>query len=593
MPGTRKKLPSTVALILLLVSCQLAPVWAAPGGAVSILEGIVRNESGTPLVGAVVSLFKENWTDKPLFTVKSGRDGAFSLSDVKPGRYIISIVKSGYQPTSYSILAPLQNNPLFVILKNLSSDEQNTGNWDVATVLRSSKDRGLIFRSSPNAPEPPSGRRLLTEADKKSTGRSGQVQFTTSQPLNPLGYSVWPNPIGTGFSTRFAYVEPLGGNNSYIVTGLLTTGTDSQYRLKNIVNYHVSDKHKLQLNLSYNKAGEKARAIHDLGGVDANALENDILKTIEPIQNISVGIQDYFKIAEPLTLVYGFDIDYSKSNRKAAHISPRFQVFFNPVEDLSFRFQLNSDRVSHDQTIALPEGDLISLHTPLNIAKVNNSAFTNRVDHMEAGFSFFLGDNTNLEVSSFLDEVAGSGYPFVAILKSPETGTSPFPLVPSEMAESQGFRFNLTHSWTQAISTSVLYIYGSGAELTSAGLQKPVISDLSSQINNRYFNVLAASINARFEKTGTDLTAVYRRADGNPLSPIDAYSDFYDVTDNSLSVFVRQSIPLFETSIGKWEAIVDIRNILNQGVQVYETTSGDLILVRAPRTLRGGISFRF
>ncbi|HOT01929.1 MAG TPA: carboxypeptidase-like regulatory domain-containing protein, partial [Acidobacteriota bacterium] len=143
------------------MSCQLAPLWAAPGGSVSILEGIVRNESGTPLVGAVISLFKENWTDKPLFTVKSGRDGAFSLSDVKPGRYIISIVKSGYEPTSYSILAPLQNNPLFVILKNLSSDEQNPGNWDVATVLRSSKDRGLIFRASPNAPEPPPGRRPL------------------------------------------------------------------------------------------------------------------------------------------------------------------------------------------------------------------------------------------------------------------------------------------------------------------------------------------------------------------------------------------------------------------------------------------------
>ena len=82
MSGTWKKLPSTIALILLLVYCQLAPVWAAPGGSVSILEGIVRNESGTPLVGAVVSLFRENWTDKPLFTVKSGRDGAFSLSDV-------------------------------------------------------------------------------------------------------------------------------------------------------------------------------------------------------------------------------------------------------------------------------------------------------------------------------------------------------------------------------------------------------------------------------------------------------------------------------------------------------------------------------
>jgi hypothetical protein len=593
MPGTWKKILSAVALGVLLVHCQAGAVCAAPDAPNSILEGIVRNEAGTPLVGAVISLFRENWTDKPLTTAKSGRDGSFSLDAITPGRYIISIVKSGYQPSSYSILAPLQNNPLFIILKNLTSDEQNAGNWDVATVLRSSKDKSLIFRANPNVPEPPASRRILTEADKKSSGRSGQVQFTTSQPLNPLGYTVWPNPIGTGFSTRFAYVEPLGGNSSYIVTGLLTTGTDSQYRLKNIVNYHVSDKHKLQLNLSYNKAGEKARAIHDLGAVDANALENDILKTIEPIQNINVGIQDFFKIAEPLTLVYGFDIDYSKSGRKSAHVSPRFQVFFNPVEDVSFRFLLNSDRVSHDQSVVLPEGELVSLYSPINVAKINNNAFVNRVNHMEAGAHFFLGDNTRLEVSSFLDEVAGSGYPFVAILKSPESGTTQFPIVPSSTADSQGFRFNLTHSWTQAISTSVLYIYGSGAELVTPEGGTPSISDLSAQVSNRYFNVLSASVNARIEKSGTDLTAVYRRADGNPLSPIDAYSDYYDVTDNSLSLFIRQSIPIFETSFGKWEAIVDIRNILNQGVQVYETTSGDLILVRVPRTLRGGISFRF
>lgn len=112
-------------------------------------------------------------------------------------------------------------------------------------------------------------------------------------------------------------------------------------------------------------------------------------------------------------------------------------------------------------------------------------------------------------------------------------------------------------------------------------------------MKNRYFNVVSASVDTSIQKTGTNIAAVYRRTDGTPLTPIDLHSDKYEISDNSLNVFIRQSIPIFNGSFGKWEAIVDIRNILNQGVQAFESPNGDLILVRASRSFRGGISFRF
>jgi hypothetical protein len=212
---------------------------------------------------------------------------------------------------------------------------------------------------------------------------------------------------------------------------------------------------------------------------------------------------------------------------------------------------------------------------------------------MELGLSFLLDERTDLEITSFIDEVAGSGYPFVAILKNPISQGIDRPLIPDEKNDSHGFRFNLTRRWSSSISTSVLYIYGSGTELEQKSDLFSNIQDWTSSLKRRFFNTFSTSINANFESSGTDVAAVYRRTTGKSMMPMDPHSNYYNAQDNSLSVFIRQSIPLFQNSVGRWEAILDIRNILNQGISVYQTPTGDLILVRSPRSFRGGISFRF
>jgi len=567
-------------------------VLGAPNPAGDGLEGFVRNETGNPLAGAIISLFKENWNDKALLTTKSQRDASFLLSSLRPGKYVLNIVKMGYEPTTYSLVAPLQNSPLFIILKAISQEEASAKNWDFDTVLRASTDKNPIFRVTGATPAP-GGRKALKPGDQKPATRGGQIQVSAISPLSPMNYSVFPSSLGSGFSTRFAYVEPLSVNSNFIVTGLITTGVDSEHRIRSIINYKASNKHKLQLTAGYDKMGAKKQAVHQLGQVDAAALENDILDTIEPIQNINLGIQDYFQIFEPLKIVYGFDINYNNVGRGTTRISPKFQLYLDPVESVQFRFLLNTDRVTRATTMILPEGEVVTLSSPYQVAKGNDKAFGSSVNHLESGVSFLFGENTNLEISSFLDEVAGSGFPFVAILKNPQSETVQYPFIPSEMSNSRGFRLNLTRKWSRFLTTSVLYVYGSAAEYQAPELAMATPDGKAAALDNRFFNVVSAGVNASIPKTGTDLAAVYRYSDGNPLTPVDAYSNHYDVADNSLNVFVRQTIPLFKGTLGRWEAILDIRNILDQGIQIYETVSGDLILVRSTRSIRGGINFRF
>jgi hypothetical protein len=58
---------------------------------------------------------------------------------------------------------------------------------------------------------------------------------------------------------------------------------------------------------------------------------------------------------------------------------------------------------------------------------------------------------------------------------------------------------------------------------------------------------------------------------------------------------VRQVIP-FPDLLGfspRLEALLDLRNVLNHDIGLLHTDMGDYLLVRNPRTVRGGISLVF
>lgn len=576
---------ATLALILLLT---LLPGggWSQAAPPVKPWTGVVRNQAGLPLVGALVSAFKDNWTGKPVATAASQRDGAFTLNGLTPGRYILNVVKAGYEPLSFAMLAPSRDNPVVVVLRNLAQNNTDRKNWDLNTVLRTSTDRNLIFRNKTQdrpaeTPRPPRSGVNMTAV------RSGNLQLTAIQPLAsmPLGNS--QPSLAPGLSTQFAYIEPVSGSSSFVVTGTLTTGQDRQYRIRNTMNFNISKGHKLQVNMGVDRI-EGPRPSASKQGQGA-ALETQILSTIQPLENINLGIQDYFRIAEPLTLVYGFDLNINPTGgRDATVVLPRFQLYLNPAADVNFKFGVNTQRVTRDSQLRLAEGQVANLAPPVGL-NPETCSFANRITHLETGLSFLLGSKTTLEVSSFLEEVAGSGFPFVVILKSPENSMLAFPQVPDRLNDSRGFRLSLSHRISNRVNTSILYVYSSGLEYAT----RPNPADLSAGLSQRFFRTLSTSLQANIPGAGTDITATYRHSSGNSLTPLDPYSNYYDTGDKSLSLFIRQPLPLFGKSHTKWEAIMDIRNILNQGVKAYETTTGDLILVRSARSVRGGINFRF
>jgi len=58
---------------------------------------------------------------------------------------------------------------------------------------------------------------------------------------------------------------------------------------------------------------------------------------------------------------------------------------------------------------------------------------------------------------------------------------------------------------------------------------------------------------------------------------------------------IRQAIPLpeFMGSAGRWEALVDVRNLFDQGGDVIRASDGEVVLTRNPRSLRFGLNLNF
>jgi hypothetical protein len=58
------------------------------------------------------------------------------------------------------------------------------------------------------------------------------------------------------------------------------------------------------------------------------------------------------------------------------------------------------------------------------------------------------------------------------------------------------------------------------------------------------------------------------------------------------NVLIRQPIPVpdWMRTSGKWEALVDVRNLFDQRLDRIATTDGEVLLTRNPRSLRFGLN---
>lgn len=540
----------------------IPPLFATSG----TIEGTVKDEGGLPLVGAVVSLFATVAPAK-VFVAESDAAGRFKISGLEPGEYWLRASRHGFQPAPRSRVKvePGKNVVLDLMLQALGPAESNDPrNWDLQTVLRTAPDRRLIFRELPGsfAPE-----------GVPSDPEQGAFELTSAVG----GGEMFPS-----MAANLGYVRPLNENIRMIMAGQFGAGGDL-WKIKNTLNYRLDEGQSVNLSLSYGKTGSLSQL--------ADRAPN------REVESLSLSLESVKRLFDLLTVVYGFEYDILKLDQKHSFLAPELQLFVAPDEKTLVKAIFTARRNSRYNTVSLPSGELVSLDNQVYYV-LREQARAAAPYHYEFGLVRRLPDSSSLEISIYADKMRG-GAPLLAFIESERrAGPQIFWLEP-EQAGSHGLRLVYNRRLCSFLSGSVAYLYANSAGFVEAN---NYAADLSSiQINEligkENFHAVTAQLDFVLNSTGTNITTLVKLIPGHdPVAALDFFSDSRDVANGGFNLFIRQHIPLpdfLNLSAGRWEALLDMRNLLDQETKLFLTRSGQILIAKNPRSFRGGVAFKF
>ena len=131
-------------------------------------------------------------------------------------------------------------------------------------------------------------------------------------------------------------------------------------------------------------------------------------------------------------------------------------------------------------------------------------------------------------------------------------------------------------------------VYSVGGVLAPGEDTGGVLRDSLQMVTRQGFG---ANLSARVPRLGTKVLAGYKWIEGPAVSRLDSYGESLYQMDPFLHIAVRQQLPKFAP--GRWEAMADCENLLAQGYVPMSTRDGQVTVVPAFRTFRGGLSVQF
>jgi hypothetical protein len=151
---------------------------------------------------------------------------------------------------------------------------------------------------------------------------------------------------------------------------------------------------------------------------------------------------------------------------------------------------------------------------------------------------------------------------------------------------SWGTRAALRERLTDDLELTTIYAF-SGALVPVADVEGGLRDILRTSAKHS----AAANLTGKLPATKTQLTVGYKWVNGLALSRVDPYGEaIYDMNP-FLHIGIRQPLPW--PTVGHWEANAECDNLLAQGNVPISTRDGQVILVPAFRSFRGGLSLQF
>jgi hypothetical protein len=553
----------------------------SPSKTLATISGIVTDNKGNPLAGALVSLLREGAVKQTVKHTLTDRQGRF-IAKVTPGRYGIKAIATGFSEVAFNAV-DVQASQELVYKFNLEPvgygntlPERRRDRDDVKWTLRSAQTRRSIFQVDGTEDATV---RAVADAEAMESAPEAQAESVSS---SSRIHGVIENYFATnGFGApyvglNFAVSAPIS-DQVELIFAAQTGSEDAPERLEAATRFRVGERHKVGVTASglrYEAPVWTARAGEhgDLAG------------------QVSLRAVDEWIVRDGIVIVMGLDYSRFIGAGGAQSFTPRFGIQFdaNARTRVKAAFASGGDDDGIQSVATFENEQVVFRRQALRpVAYVDGQAVLERSHRLEFGIERVLDNSSNVEATAFFDTTTGRGVGLLSFPASAFSGDAgdAFASVANQQGSARGVRVVYTRRLNRVWTASAGYAFGRGQRLSSEGFSSP-----AELFENGFFQTAALQVGAGFH-SGTQVRTVFRFSPEATVFAIDPFAGRLGVYDPSLSIQVTQDLPSFGLPV-RAEAILDARNLLDAQTA---TENGEFMTFvgNQRRSVRGGISVRF
>jgi hypothetical protein len=574
--------------LLLLFPAILLPLLPAPATlaqSAGRIAGTVADTTGTPQMGATISILPEQLADSSPAHVFTDARGRFLSAPLAAGLYTVNVTLAGFLPAlaqhvdvdqMRTTVLHMQMGTALASLERSAAQSppgstQDADNWK--WVLRGASasrpilrwsDAGAVADGEEDAPEK-NGRQPRAElAISAGTYQPGSLTNFADAPTTGFAYDMNLGAAGRlVMAGAFSYLDqvPAGGFDTLWVQGNPQTGQT----ITGVV-------------LRQSELGPNGLSF----------------------RGMRLTRQSQIAITDRLKLNYGGEVVLADLDGFTSSLRPDIELTMQVAPEWRASFIMATQQPYADggtaSSDAASDPSLQTALTSLNAFPVllerDNRPVLQGGWHEEVSVERGVGRSGDLVAAAFHDQTADSAVFGEGVLSGPNVLPDYF---------SNGFAYDAGSSGSWGLRAFYRQKIGNDAEASFlyswAGVLAPAVpftttsGDLSGLLATRYHHSLGARFSAKVPHSATKVTAGYVWVSGSAVARLDPYGQSLYGFDPFLSIGIHQPMPAFFP--GHMMLVADVSNLLAQGYVPVTTKDGQILLIPTYRTFQGGVSFQF
>jgi hypothetical protein len=613
-----------------LVSGQVARVVGpvaslAPG----TIQGLVLDESGAPVAGAVVSALGSS----SAFAV-TDRFGHFELRSLQPGPYVVRAHLAGYVAPRGQVVRvlPSTRSSSSIALRRV-------------TVLASTSTPPIVPAALGPLPAPDAATPRADDAPSSGTSSSGDstdVAWRLSHARRSILKDVDQAIVGTNASA---------GVNSYATPHVFSHAVESSARLAS--NFFTDTPFFGQLNILTTSSFDApqdlfaaraflARSVANMlvgapagdadwtirgavtqGDIAAWVLSGDYVTRSPGRHRFDVGMSystqrydggnlaalksltdgsrnvgvlrafDTLAVTPQVLITYGARYARYDYLDASSLLSPRVGITLLPEEHLRFSALVSRRALAPgaEEFVQPDSGVWLPPQRTFSALDDRSPLIAEQTTHVEAGLERDLGRAATVSVRAFRQHADDQ---LVTLFGINQPGVPPASLGHYFVAnngamDAAGYSAGFKAVVASRVRGSVEYTFARATWAPGENVGYLLMMSPSSiRLGDERLHDVSASLEANVPETSTRVMVLYRVSNGFAGRDVSSRSG----VDGRFDVQVRQSLPFLDFSTAKWEMLVTVRNFFHD-VTGDQSIYDELLVVHPPKRVVGGLTLRF